>query len=167
MRAARVLVLLLWTAAALGLQQAQPAFDEWTEDFDGKTLDSNLWESYTMGNGRGEVKVDGGQLRMRGATGSRSGVRTRKMFSADRFIVEGKLAKVGERFPDPGSNDNVGNAIVAVLFGGSDTHRIEWILRSDGLCEAWFIQRDRPGERLDNRHLATREKAPMLGIVRR
>lgn len=167
-----ICALILLLAAALAAQQAappqQPAFEEWIDNFDGTALNEEAWERYTMGGGGGgKITVEKGELHMRGATGTRTGVRTRQRFVSERFIVEGKIAKVGERFPDPGSNDTVGNAIVTVLFGGSDNHRIEWILRSDGLFEAWIIQQDRPGERVDNRKLGTKEKTPTLGVARR
>ena len=57
-------------------------------------------------------------------------------------------------------------AILTVLFGGSPTNRIEWLLRSDGIFEAWLTV-DGRAERIDNRQLATKAKSLWLGIGRR
>jgi hypothetical protein len=59
-----------------------------------------------------------------------------------------------------------GTAIVAVLFDGKPENRVEWLLRSDGMFEAW-VSVDGRMERVDNRKLATKEKSPRLGIARR
>ena len=104
---------------------------------------------------------------MRGAGQSRSGVRSKQNFHADRFYVEASLSKVVEQLPQPGAAAYVpGYAIVTVLFDGTATNRLEWILRSDGGFEAWAMI-DGKSERLDNRKLGTKEKTPRLGIARR
>ena len=55
----------------------QPAIEEWGDDFDSDKLDEAKWEPYTFeGGGGGKVEVKDKQLKMRGAGGSRSGVRT-------------------------------------------------------------------------------------------
>jgi hypothetical protein len=54
--------------------------------------------------------------------------------------------------------------IVAVLFDGNPANRIEWLLRSDGIFEAWQTVDDRMS-RVDNGKLATKEKNPKLGIA--
>jgi hypothetical protein len=149
-------------------QTPQPAVDEWGDDFDGDRLDDNKWEPYTFeGGGGGKIEVKDKQLKMRGAGGSRSGVRSKQSFHGERFYVEAALAKVGMRIPQPGEQAfPPGFAIVAVLFDGNPANRIEWLLRSDGIFEAWQSVDGRM-QRVDNGKLATKEKTPKLGIARR
>jgi hypothetical protein len=149
-------------------QPAQPAIDEWGDDFDGDRLDETKWEPYTFeGGGGGKVEVRDKQLRLRGAGGSRSGVRSKQSFRAERFYVEAALAKVGPRTPQQGEEAfPPGFAILAVLFDGNPANRIEWLLRSDGIFEAWQSVDGRM-TRVDNGKLATKEKTPKLGIGRR
>ncbi len=149
-------------------QPASLPVAEWGYDFDGERLDETKWEPYTFeGGGGGKVEVKDKLLRMRGAGGSRAGVRSKQLFHGDRFYVEGSLAKVGGQLPQPGQESfQPGFAIVTVLFGGNAKNRLEWILRSDGLLEAWYML-DEKSERLDNRKLGTKEKTPKLGIARR
>jgi hypothetical protein len=149
-------------------QTAQPAVDEWRDDFDANQLDEKRWELYTFeGGGGGKVEVRDKQLRMRGAGGSRSGVRSKQSFHGERFYVEAALGKVGPRVPEPGEAAfPPGFAIVAVLFDGNPTNRVEWLLRSDGIFEAWNAVDGRM-TRVDNGKLATKEKTPKLGIARR
>ena len=149
-------------------QTAQPAVEEWTADFDGNQLDESKWEPYTFeGGGGGKVEVKDKQLRMRGSGGSRSGIRSKQSFHGERFYVEAALAKVGPRIPEPGEGAfPPGFAIVAVLFDGNPANRIEWLLRSDGIFEAWQSVDGRM-IRVDNGKLATKEKSPKLGIARR
>ena len=143
------------------------ATTEWTDTFDGSALDSEKWELYSLEGGNGKVEVKDGQLRMRGQNGWRAGVRTKQLFSGDRFIVEGTIARIGQALPDPNSNAlPIGNAIVTILFDGSGRNRIEWILTSEGTFEAWSVI-DGKGERLDNKKLGTKIKNPTLGIVRK
>jgi hypothetical protein len=147
---------------------AQPGVAEWGDDFDGERLDETKWEAYTFeGGGGGKIEVRGKQLRMRGAGGSRSGVRSKPTFHGDRFYVEAALAKVETRTPQPGeSGFPPGFAILTVLFDGTSTNRLEWILTSEGIFEAWQSI-DGKMTRLDNGKLATKEKNPRLGIGRR
>ncbi|MEN3328852.1 MAG: hypothetical protein V7638_3659 [Acidobacteriota bacterium] len=148
-------------------QQSSFPVDEWTDSFDGGALDPAKWELYSLAGGNGKVEVKDGQLRMRGQSGWRAGVRTKQTFSGDRFIVEGTIGHVGQALPDPNSNAlPIGNAIVTILFDGSGRNRIEWILTSEGTFEAWSVV-DGQGERLDNQKLATKIKTPTLGIVRK
>ena len=148
-------------------QGAQPAIEEWKDDFDGDKLDETKWERYTFEGGGGKAEVKDKQLRMRGGEDSRSGVRSRQTFNGDRFFVQAQLMKVGERAPQPGEQGmQAGTAILTVLFGGSPTNRIEWLLRSDGIFEAW-LSVDGRMERIDNRQLATKAKSLWLGIGRR
>ena len=148
--------------------QTQPAVEEWGDDFEGDQLDDQKWEAYTFeGGGGGKIEVKDKQLKMRGSGGSRSGVRSKKSFHAERFYVEGALAKVGARIPQPGEEAfPPGFAIVAVLFDGNPANRVEWLLRSDGIFEAWQSVDGRM-TRVDNGKLATKEKTPKLGIARR
>src|SRR5215210_195134 len=146
---------------------AAPAVNEWTDSFDGNALDSAKWELYSLEGGNGKVEVKESQLRMRGQNGWRAGVRTKQLFSGDRFIVEGTIARVGQALPDPSSNVlPIGNAILTILFDGSGRNRIEWILTSEGTFEAWSVI-DGKGERLDNKKLGTKLTNPTLGIVRK
>jgi hypothetical protein len=144
----------------------QPEVTEWGDDFDGDRLDETKWEAYTF-EGGGRIEVKGKQLKMRGAGGSRSGVRSKQTFHGDRFYVEATLAKVETRTPQPGEGGfPPGFAILTVLFDGSSTNRLEWILTSEGIFEAWQSV-DGKMTRLDNGKLATKEKSPRLGIGRR
>lgn len=147
--------------------QGNPNVEEWGDNFDGKALDSNKWELFSLAGGNGKVEVKEGQLRMRGQNEWRAGVRSKQTFMGDRFIVEGTIAKVGQALPDP-SRDvlPIGNAILTIMFDGSGRNRIEWILTSEGTFEAWSVV-DGRGERLDNRKLATKVKNPTIGIVRK
>ena len=148
-------------------QGAQPAVEEWKDDFDGERLDETKWEKYTFEGGGGKAEVKEKQLRLRGGEESRSGVRSRQTFSGERFFVQAQLTKVGERAPQQGEQGmQAGTAILTVLFGGSPTNRVEWLLRSDGIFEAW-VSVDGRMERIDNRQLATKAKLLWLGIGRR
>jgi hypothetical protein len=147
--------------------QGNVPVEEWSDSFDGKALDTDKWELFSLAGGNGKVEVKDGQLRMRGQNGWRAGVRSKPTFTGERFIVEGTVARVGQSLPDPNSNAlPIGNAIVTILFDGSGRNRIEWILTSEGTFEAWSII-DGQGERLDNKKLATKLKGPTLGIVRK
>ena len=74
---------------------------------------------------------------------------------------------MGERAPEQGEQGmQAGTAVLTVLFGGSPSNRVEWLLRSDGLFEAW-VSVDGRMERIDNRKLATKAKSLWLGIGRR
>ncbi len=148
-------------------QGAQPSVAEWKDDFDGDKLDEAKWEKYTFAGGGGKAEVKEKQLRLRGGEESRSGVRSRQTFTGERFFVQAQLVKVGERAPQQGEQGmQAGTAILAVLFGGSPNNRVEWLLRSDGLFEAW-VSVDGRMERIDNRKLATKAKSLWLGIGRR
>ncbi|HYY57718.1 MAG TPA: hypothetical protein VE842_10330 [Pyrinomonadaceae bacterium] len=155
-------------SAAQTTPQAAMAVDEWTDEFDGKALNEEKWERFTMeGGGGGKVEVDGGQLRMNGMGGSRTGVRSKPTFMGDRFIVEATIARVAAGVPEPGqSGTPQGNAILTILFDGSGRNRIEWLLTSEGRFEAWSVVEGK-GERLDNRNLGTKEEKPTLAVVRR
>jgi len=148
-------------------QPQAPALAEWGDTFDGDALDATKWKQFSFEGGGGRVKVEDGKLKMRGTSGSRAGVRTEQDFSGDRFIVEATVAAVASALPEPGQAPPIGNAILTVLFDGSGRNRIEWIFTSEGTFEAWSMV-DGRGERLDSgRRLATKEKAPTIGIARR
>ncbi|HKP13146.1 MAG TPA: hypothetical protein VJZ91_13595 [Blastocatellia bacterium] len=149
-------------------QQAPMAADEWADPFNGDALDGAKWERFSFeGGSGGKLKVEQGELRMRGMSGSRSGVRSKPTWTTDRFIFEASLARVQAALPEPGQGGApIGNAILCVLFDGSGRNRVEWILTSEGTFEAWSVV-DGKGERLDNHNLATKEKKPTLAIVRR
>lgn len=154
-------------APAAQAPAAQPAIEEWRDDFDGDRLDETKWEQYAFVGGGGKATVKDKVLRLRGAGESRSGVRSRQTFRAERFYVEATLAKVSGRTPNPGEQSfPVGFAILTVLFDGDPANRLEWILTSDGNLEA-HVSADGRMERVDNRKLAFREKLPRLGIARR
>jgi hypothetical protein len=166
--------LVTWAQQATGAQgqaaqgQAAPAFDEWSDNFDGKSLDQSRWERFTFeGASGGKIEVKDGQLRQRGMGGSRFGVRSKPDFTGDRFIVEAMVAKVGAALPEEGQKSlPLGFATIAIMFDSTGRNRIEWILTSEGTFEAWSIV-DGRGERLDNRKLGTKAEHPTLGIVRR
>jgi len=146
----------------------QPAAEEWLANFDGNTLDETKWERFSLEGGTGGTfKVEGGQLHLRSVSGSRSGVRTKTKFKADRFIVEASLAKVGLALPESGmAGVPLGYANLTVLFDDSGRNRVEWILTSEGVFEAWAIV-DGVSSRIDNRKLGTKIPNPTMGIVRR
>jgi hypothetical protein len=149
-------------------QKTVPAVDEWGDDFNGPELDQTKWERFTFeGGSGGTLTVKDGQLRMRGVSGTRSGVRSKPTFNGDHFVINATLAKVGAGLPEPGqSGAPLGNAILTVLFDSAGRNRIEWILTSESTFEAW-VMIDGRGERLDNRNLATKAPSPTLSIARR
>ena len=149
-------------------QQPAPAFDEWGDEFDGDKLDESKWERFTFeGTGGGKLEVKDGQVRIRSANGTRSGIRSRTRFAGERYSVEARVAKVGPGLPSPSEKSSpLGFAGLTLLFDASGRNRIEWILTSDGTFEAWSVV-DGRGERLDNRRLGTKIKNPVLGVVRR
>jgi hypothetical protein len=53
-----------------------------------------------------------------------------------------------------------------VLFDESGRNRVEWILTSEGVFEAWAIV-DGVSSRIDNHKLGTKTPNPTIGIVRR
>lgn len=148
--------------------QNKPQYEEWSDDFAGDKLDEKKWEKFTFeGGSGGKLEVKDGMVKIRSAGKTRAGIRTKNSFSGDRFAVEGRLAKVGASFPEPGSNTStLGFGTLTVLFDGSGRNRIEWMLTSEGTLEAWSVV-DSRGERLDNKKLATKMKNPVLLIVRK
>jgi CubicO group peptidase (beta-lactamase class C family) len=142
--------------------------DGWSDEFEGKALDAARWERFTFeGGGEGKVEAEGGQLRMRGLGGSRSGVRSKQAFASDRFTVEATIVKVAAALPEPEQRSMpIGHAILTLLFDGSETNRLEWIMTSEGTFEAWAIVNGQ-GQRLDDRNLGTNILNPTLGITRR
>jgi len=145
-----------------------PQVDEWGDDFTGTELNDKNWERFSFegGNG-GTLKVVDGQLQMRSVSGARSGVRSKQSFSGDHFVINAVLAKVGPSLPEQGQpSAPLGNAIVAALFDSSGRNRVEWIITSEGMFEAWVVV-DGRAERLDNRNLATKATTPTLSIARR
>lgn len=154
------------TSAAAG--QNRPQFEEWSEEFNGDKLNEERWEKFTFeGGSGGKLEVKNGEVRIRSASKTRSGIRTKNSFSGDRFAVEGRLAKVGSAFPESGSSiSTLGFGTLTILFDGSGRNRIEWLLTSEGTLEAWSVV-DGRGERLDNKKLATKMKNPSLMIVRK
>jgi hypothetical protein len=68
--------------------------------------------------------------------------------------------------PEPGQPSPLGNAIVTILFDSSGRNRVEWLLTSEGMFEAWAVV-DGRSERLDGRNLATKAPTPTLSIARR
>jgi hypothetical protein len=166
--AALVLSSTLLLHHAAPAQQQAPAAVEWTGDFTGNALDESKWERFTFqGGSGGTFKVENGELQMRGVPESRSGVRSKQKFSGDRFIAEATVAKVGPAQPEPNRPGlPPGYADLAVLFDDSGRNRLEWILTSDGVFEAWSVQNGQ-ASRLDNHRLGTKMPKPTLGIVRR
>lgn len=191
-----VLFIFFVAIAGAGAAQAPVAPEEWHDDFAGSSLDAAKWEAFTFeGEPGARVEVRGGQLRLRGKVGARSGVRTRRMFISDRYLLEATLAQVGPALPEakelgiaeegprapepepqgkegirksigPLANQPPGWAILTLLFDDAGKNRIEWILRTDNTFEAWAVLNDR-GERLDLNNIGTRVRNPRLGIERR
>lgn len=154
------------TPAPQATAAAVPNVQRWEDDFNGESLDAAKWERYSLEGGAGKISVKDGQLQQRGTSNSRAGVRSKNAFEGERFSVEASLAKVGARYPEPGSSGAPpGNAVVAVLLGGRND-RLEWLITSEGRLEAWLMRNDK-SERLDGGALGTREKTPRLAIARR
>jgi len=59
-----------------------------------------------------------------------------------------------------------GNAILTLLFDDTGYNRIEWLLTSEGVFEAWAVLHER-GERLDMGNIGTRVPNPRLAVARR
>ena len=148
--------------------EARKVADGWVDNFEGQAIDAARWERFTFeGSGDGKLEVAGGQLRLRGLKGSRSGVRSKPGFTGESFTVEAAIGKVGATLPEAEqSRTPLGHAILAVLFDGSERNRLEWIMTSAGTFEAWAIV-DGRGTRLDDGNLGTNIGNPTLGIVRR
>jgi hypothetical protein len=147
--------------------QTAPALSEWADNFDGDKLDETKWEPFSLEGGSvGKLEVKDGQLQMRGGGGSRAGVRSQE-FASDRFIVEATITKVGIGLPQAGqSSAPPGNAILTILFDGSGRNRIEWLLTSEGVFEAWAMVEGK-AERFDNRKTGTKIKNPTISIARK
>jgi hypothetical protein len=156
------------SASPSGSEPKPPPLEEWRDDFSAPNLDPNKWERFTFeGGSGGKLEVKDGQLRMRGMSRSRAGVRSKQQFTGERFIVEGTIARVGEALPEPNSNGlPIGNAILTVMFDGSGRNRIEWLLTSEGTFEAWSVV-DGKGERLDDHKLGTKVPNPTISIARK
>jgi opacity protein-like surface antigen len=156
------------TPASSPQPQQQPQVEEWVDTFDGRQLDAAKWERFSFeGTSGGKLKLEGGELRMRGMHRSRSGIRSKQSFASDRFIFEGTITKVDLPLPAPDEKGTpLGSAVLAIMFDGSGRNRIEWLLTSEKTLEAWAVI-DGAGERLDDRKLGTKLKNPTLGIVRR
>jgi len=154
--------------AAPAIVETRKPTDGWVDNFEGQAMDAARWERFTFeGGGDAKVEVAGGQLRLRGLKGSRSGVRSKQTFTGESFTVEATLGKVGTALPDSEQRGvPSGHAILTVLFDGSERNRLEWILTSEGTFEAWAIV-DGRGARLDDQNLGTNIGNPSLGIVRR
>jgi hypothetical protein len=138
------------------------------DDFGGNKLDESKWEKFTFeGGSGGKLEVENGIVKIRSASRTRAGIRTKKSFAGERWIVEAHLAKVGAALPEAGSNGQaLGFGTLTILFDSAGRNRIEWILTSEGTFEAWAMT-DGRSERLDNRKLGTKMKNPVLSVVRR
>jgi hypothetical protein len=165
MKAPLALLLLLVISSCLFAQDAgkqqTPPVDQWDDNFEGSSL-SAKWEKFSFeGPSAARVEVKDGTLSLRGVENGRAGIRSSQTLHSDRFIFEAVLAGLPKGFNQP-----TGFAALAVLFDSSGRNRIEWILRGDGMFEAWYVK-DGRSERLDNSHMATKETKPALAIVRR
>lgn len=159
----------IFTAGSSAVQQpASVAYDQWGDEFEGDTLDKTKWERFTFeGTGGGKLELKDGQVHLRSANGTRSGIRTKQSFSGERYSVEARIARVGPAMPAPNEKAApLGFAGLTILFDSTGRNRVEWILTSEGTFEAWSII-DGRGERLDNRRLGTKIKNPVIGIIRR
>ncbi|MEZ5426896.1 MAG: hypothetical protein R2747_11555 [Pyrinomonadaceae bacterium] len=145
-------------------KQAAPTLIEWKDEFEGDALNEKNWEQYSL-EGGGTIKVAEGKLITSGADGSRFGVRTKKTYDSEKFIVSAKIASVSAGL-SAASGTPTGNAILSILFDNTGKNRLEWVLSTEGVFEAWLM-RDGKSIRLDGKNLGTKEKSPTLGIARR
>jgi len=129
----------LLLVAHAGAARQQPQADEWADNFDGDAIDEARWERHSFeGTSGGKVEVKGGRLLMRGHSGSRAGLRSRREFAGDRFIFEGTLTRVTPQVIEPGKKgSDLGFGVLCVLFDGSGRNRVEWVLTSEHTFEAW------------------------------
>jgi len=83
-------------------------------------------------------------------------------------VAEGHGVSKGAFQEDPNEQADLpaGNAILTLLFDDTGHNRIEWLLTSVGVFEAWAVLHDR-GERLDMGNIGTRVPNPRLAIARR
>src|SRR3712207_9371107 len=69
---------------------------------------------------------------------------------------------------DPNAQPDLpaGNAILTLLFDDTGYNRIEWLITSEGVFEAWAVLHER-GERLDMGNIGTRVAKPRYrkGVV--
>lgn len=137
---------------------------EWRDEFTGDALNEKDWEQYSM-EGGGTIKVSDGKLFTNGKSGSRAGIRSKKTFDAEKFIVSTKIAAITAGISEV-SGTPTGNAILSVMFDNNGTNRLEWVLTTEGRFEAWLM-RDGKTIRLDGKNLGTKEKTPTIGIARR
>jgi hypothetical protein len=148
--------------------QSAPQFDDWGDDFNGDTLDEQKWERFSFeGAGGGKLELKEGQLRLRSASKTRAGIRSKPTFTGERFSVEAQVVKVAPQLPDAGDKaSDLGFAALTLLFDGAGRNRIEWVYTSEKTLEAWSVV-DGRGERLDNRKLGLKFDRPLLAIIRR
>lgn len=169
--------LIVGSTAAVRAQQPAPTpaqkastamLDEWSDDFTGDKLNETKWEKFTFeGGAGGKLVVKDGEVRIRSASRTRAGIRSKQTFSGDRWLAEARLAKVGAQLPEPGSNGQpTGFAALTILFDSAGRNRIEWILNSDGGFEVWGGTDGRI-ERLDSHKLGTKMKNPVMSVGRR
>lgn len=166
MKAPLALFLILIASCCAFAQQAgttgTPAVDQWVDTFDGNNLDAAKWEKFSFeGPSGAALSVKDGVLKIRGIENARAGARSVTAFNSDKFIVEVAIAAPPKAF-----NQSTGFASLTVLFDTAGRNRVEWMLRSDGVFEAWYVK-DGRGERLDNKRMGTKEQQPSLAIVRR
>jgi hypothetical protein len=97
--------------------QNNQQFEEWSDDFSRDKLDESKWEKFTFeGGSGGKLEVGDGIVKIRSASKTRAGIRTKKSFAGERWIVEAHLAKVGAALPEAGSNGQaLGFAAVTIL----------------------------------------------------
>ena len=145
-------------------QTAAVDLTESKEEFEGDKLNEKDWEQYSL-EGGGTIIVSDGKLYTSGAGGSRFGVRSKKSYESEKFIVSAKVAGVTAGISDA-SGTPTGNAVLSVMFDNTGKNRLEWVFTTEGRFEAWLM-RDGKSERLDNKNLGTKEKSLTLGIARR
>src|SRR5438552_253013 len=84
-------------------QSSTPALQQWEDAFDGHVLDASKWDNFAIRGSAAQAQVEGGQLKLRIANNSRSGIRSKQYFDGERFLAEATIARANAPAPLYGS----------------------------------------------------------------
>ncbi len=137
-----------------------PGLQQWSDSFDGQTLDAGKWENFALAGTPAKAQVGGGQLKLRGTANARAGIRSKTIFDGERLLAEATVVRTGTAAPPASS------ATLAVLFDDAGKSRIEWTLTGDGKLEAYDYTKGE-AERLEGVAAGAATATAKLGIARR